>query len=57
MTPNQTFNFLNAYLSRVGPIIKENNGFVNQFYGDGIMAVHNCEAEDAVIASIMEQWN
>jgi len=55
MTPKQTFNFLNAYLSRVGPIIKENNGFVNQFYGDGIMAVYQSKAEDAVIASIKMQ--
>ncbi len=55
MSPKQTFNFLNAYLSRVGPIIKENNGFVNHFYGDGIMAVYQSEGEDAVIASIEMQ--
>ncbi len=55
MSPKQTFNFLNGYLSRVGPIIRENNGFVNQYYGDGIMAVYQSSAEDAVIASIEMQ--
>lgn len=52
MSPKQTFNFLNAYLSRVGPIIRENNGFVNQYYGDGLMAVYQNKAEDAVISAI-----
>lgn len=39
LTPQQNFLFLNNYLGRVGPIIKTNNGFVNQYYGDGIMAL------------------
>ena len=39
MTPKENFSFLNAYLGRVGPVIKANRGFVNQYYGDGIMAL------------------
>ncbi|MEO0473396.1 MAG: adenylate/guanylate cyclase domain-containing protein [Bacteroidota bacterium] len=39
MTPQQNFIFLNAYLGRVGPVIKTNRGFVNQYFGDGIMAL------------------
>ena len=39
LTPQQNFLFLNNYLGRVGPIIKTNRGFVNQYYGDGIMAL------------------
>lgn len=39
MTPQQNFIFLNAYLGRVAPVIKTNRGFVNQFYGDGVMAL------------------
>ncbi|MCB0851656.1 MAG: hypothetical protein KDD63_05520, partial [Bacteroidetes bacterium] len=39
LTPQQNFIFLNNYLGRVGPIIKTNRGFVNQYYGDGIMAL------------------
>lgn len=39
MTPKENFRFLNGYLGRVGPKIQENHGFVNQYYGDGIMAI------------------
>ncbi|RMG67626.1 MAG: hypothetical protein D6722_12825, partial [Bacteroidetes bacterium] len=39
MTPRENFRFLNAYLGRVGPIIKANRGFVNQYFGDGVMAL------------------
>ncbi len=55
MSPEQTFNFLNAYLSRVGPVIQRNNGFVNQYYGDGIMAIYRNNAQDAVITAIEMQ--
>ena len=55
MTPRQNFNFLNSYLSRVGPKIKENNGFVNQFLGDGIMALFQHHSSDAVKASVQMQ--
>ncbi|MEM6345755.1 MAG: adenylate/guanylate cyclase domain-containing protein [Bacteroidota bacterium] len=47
MTPQENFAFLNAYLGRVGPLIKSNGGFVNQYYGDGIMAIFMGEAQDA----------
>lgn len=39
MTPQQNFVFLNQYLGRVGPVIKTNRGFVNQYYGDGLLAL------------------
>ncbi|MGI9542339.1 MAG: two-component regulator propeller domain-containing protein [Cyclobacteriaceae bacterium] len=52
MTPEQNFKFLNAYLRRVGPIIKRHNGFINQFMGDGTMALFQHSAKDALLASI-----
>ena len=39
MTPKENFKFLNAYLGRMGPTIQQHSGFVNQYYGDGIMAL------------------
>ncbi len=39
MSPQDNFAFLNTYLGRVGPIIEQQEGFVNQFLGDGIMAL------------------
>ena len=47
LTPQQNFIFLNNYLGRVGPIIKTNKGFVNQYYGDGIMALF-MDAENGI---------
>jgi len=39
MSPQDNFDFLNAFLGRMGPIIQTKGGFVNQYYGDGIMAL------------------
>ncbi len=55
MTPRQNFNFLNAFLRRVGPLIKGHGGFVNQYLGDGIMALFLKSATDSVKASIAIQ--
>jgi predicted ATPase/class 3 adenylate cyclase/predicted Ser/Thr protein kinase len=52
MTPEENFNFINAYLRRVGPAIKRNGGFINQYYGDGIMAIFPSRPEDAVRAAL-----
>ncbi|MEM7655229.1 MAG: adenylate/guanylate cyclase domain-containing protein [Bacteroidota bacterium] len=55
MTPQENFNFLNAYLGRMGPIIQAHDGFVNQYYGDGIMALFMGKPEDAVAAAVEMQ--
>ncbi len=52
MTPAENFRFLNAYLGRVGPMIQARAGFVNQYYGDGIMALFLQKPEDALHAAI-----
>ncbi|SNZ00497.1 tetratricopeptide repeat protein [Flagellimonas pacifica] len=55
MTPEQNFKFVNAYVGRMGPIIKENDGFVNQYLGDGIMALFPHKPESALDAAIEMQ--
>ncbi|MEM6763508.1 MAG: ATP-binding protein [Bacteroidota bacterium] len=52
MSPEQTFSFLNAYLGRMGPVIQQYGGFVNQFYGDGIMALFLDKPDKALKASV-----
>jgi two-component system sensor histidine kinase ChiS len=52
MSPQENFNFINAYLKRVSPVIKEHNGFIDQYYGDGVMALFMGSADDAVQAAI-----
>ncbi|MEM6801781.1 MAG: adenylate/guanylate cyclase domain-containing protein [Bacteroidota bacterium] len=52
MNPKENFRFLNGYLGRMGPIISEYEGFVNQYYGDGIMAIFMQSPRNSVQASV-----
>lgn len=52
MTPKEAFRFINAYLRRVTPVIKDCNGFIDQFYGDGVMALFPGTPDDALKAAI-----
>jgi class 3 adenylate cyclase len=52
MSPEENFNFLNSYLSRVGPKIRAHNGFIDKYIGDGIMALFPASTEDAIEAAV-----
>jgi two-component system sensor histidine kinase ChiS len=52
MTPAENFNFLNSYLSRVGPEIRAHNGFIDKYIGDAIMALFPDSPDDAVNAAL-----
>ena len=52
MTTEENFNFINSFLSRIGPVIPLNSGFVNKYLGAGIMALFPNKAEDALNAAI-----
>ena len=52
MNPEDNFNFINAYLSRMESAIVENNGFIDKYIGDAIMALFSGNADDAVKAGI-----
>jgi class 3 adenylate cyclase/FixJ family two-component response regulator len=52
MTPQENFKFINAYLSRMEPAIIENQGFIDKYIGDAIMALFGHSAVDAVKAGI-----
>ncbi|MCK5876761.1 MAG: nitrate- and nitrite sensing domain-containing protein [Candidatus Marithrix sp.] len=51
MSPQENFDFINAYLSEIIPIIHNNNGIIDKFIGDAIMALF-VNADDAVNAAI-----
>ncbi|WP_136482958.1 tetratricopeptide repeat protein [Cognatitamlana onchidii] len=55
MTPEENFKFVNAYVGRMGPLIKQHLGFVNQYLGDGIMALFPENASNALRACIAMQ--
>jgi class 3 adenylate cyclase len=51
MTPQENFDFINAYLGQMEPIINEHGGFIDKYIGDAIMALFPV-ADDAVQSSI-----
>ncbi len=55
LTPQENFKFLNSYLHRVSPIIREYNGFIDKYIGDAIMALFAGPADDALQAAIAMQ--
>ena len=52
MSPKENFDFLNSYLKRVSPIIRNNNGFIDKYIGDAMMALFPEVPEDALRAAI-----
>lgn len=55
MSPKQNFDFINEYLSQMGPIIRKHNGFIDKYIGDGIMALFPEDTDKAVQAAIEMQ--
>jgi adenylate cyclase len=52
MTPQENFKFINSYLSYMEPLIVENQGFIDKYIGDAIMALFSEGADNAVKAGI-----
>ncbi len=52
MSPEDNFKFINAFLGRMEPAITENKGFIDKFIGDGIMALFEGDADNALQAGI-----
>lgn len=55
MTPEENFRFVSSFNSQLGPIIRSNNGFINQYLGDSIMAIFPDDPADAIRAAIKMQ--
>jgi class 3 adenylate cyclase len=52
MTPKENFDFINYYLGYMEPVIRNNNGFIDKYIGDSIMALFSENASDAINAAI-----
>ena len=55
MSPQENFRFVSSFNAQLGPIIRSNNGFINQYLGDSIMALFPDNPEDALLAAIAMQ--
>ena len=52
MTPQENFDFINAYLKEIVPHVKEHQGFVDKYIGDSVMALFEKRVEHAIDSSI-----
>ncbi|MEG3973864.1 ATP-binding protein [Microcoleus sp. herbarium8] len=52
MTPPENFAFINSYLGKVSPAIRKNNGFIDKYIGDAVMALFSTSPDDGVRAAI-----
>lgn len=62
MSPQENFAFINSYLRRMGPVIREHDGFIDKYIGDAIMALFPEQPDDAFAAALQMQrslaeWN
>ena len=55
MTPIENFQFVKEYAEEMGPIIVKNGGFINQYLGDGIMAIFQSGAGAALQSCVEMQ--
>lgn len=52
LSPKENFSFLNSYLSKMGPIIRNHNGVIDKYIGDAIMGIFDADPDSAVDAAI-----
>ena len=52
MTPKENFDFLNQFLANMIPPIRENNGFIDKYIGDAVMALFPDNPLNAILAAI-----
>lgn len=57
MTPAENFDFLNKYLSIMGPHIRMQSGFIDKYIGDAIMALFPLGVDYAISAAIEMQYS
>lgn len=55
MSPGENFDFLNSYLKRMTPIVREMGGFIDKYIGDSIMALFPDGPEAAIETAIKMQ--
>ncbi|MCX8086340.1 MAG: hypothetical protein N3C63_05480 [Rhodocyclaceae bacterium] len=52
MSPQQCFDFINAYLSFMEPVVLAHGGFIDKYIGDSVMALFPARGDDALRAAL-----
>ena len=55
LSPQENFSFVNAYLSQMAPIIRNHEGYIDKFMGDGLMALFPNQPTDAIRSAVAMQ--
>ncbi|CAN5240952.1 hypothetical protein BH20BAC1_BH20BAC1_03350 [soil metagenome] len=55
MTPEENFSFICAFNEKIGPVVRNNDGFINQYLGDAIMAIFPGDPSGALTAAVEMQ--
>lgn len=55
LSPKANFDFMNAYLKHMEPVIRKHQGFIDKFIGDSIMALFDEKPEHALDAALEMQ--
>ncbi len=53
LSPEENFNFINSYFSQMEPIINVQDGIIDKFIGDAIMAIFPNDANDALHCALL----
>ncbi|AYV55567.1 adenylate/guanylate cyclase domain-containing protein [Leptospira kmetyi] len=48
----ENFEFINSYLGKVGPLIRDKNGFIDKYFGDAFLSLFSQKAEDALESAV-----
>lgn len=52
MSPYENFAFINSFLKRMGPIVRQNGGIIDKYIGDAIMALFGDQPEAALTTAV-----
>lgn len=52
LSPEENFNFVNSFLKRFGPSVRDNGGMINKYLGAGFMALFPNSADAALLACL-----
>lgn len=52
LSPKENFDFMNSFLRRFGPIVRQEDGLISKYLGAGFMALFPGYAEEAIQAAV-----
>lgn len=55
LSPDETFRFLNEYLTEIGPVTRAHGGYIDKYVGDAILAIFPDGPDDALRAALAMQ--